>query len=161
MTLKVSCEGLTPNHLKKAKLMFFYTRYPSSNILKAYFPDVKFNRCITSQLIKWFSNFREFYYIQMEKFARHAIVDGVSDVKDISVTRDSEVFRALNMHYNKANDFQVPERFLEVAEITLHEFYNAISLSKDSDPSWKKAIYKIIGKLDSDVPDEFKSPSYL
>lgn len=70
----------------------------------------QFNRCITSQLIKWFSNFREFYYIQMEKFARQAIVDGVSDMNDMSVTRDSEVFRALNMHYNKANDFQV--RFL-------------------------------------------------
>ncbi|KAI4872461.1 hypothetical protein NFI96_021049 [Prochilodus magdalenae] len=121
----------------------------------------KFNRCITSQLIKWFSNFREFYYIQMEKFARQAIVDGVSDVKDMAVTRDSELFRALNMHYNKANDFQVPDRFLEVAEITLHEFYNAISLNKDSDPSWKKAIYKVICKLDSDVPEEFKSPSYL
>ncbi|KAL6477540.1 hypothetical protein MHYP_G00133750 [Metynnis hypsauchen] len=141
--------------------MFFYTRYPSSNVLKTFFPDVKFNRCITSQLIKWFSNFREFYYIQMEKFARQAIVDGVSDVKDLAVTRDSELFRALNMHYNKANDFQVPDRFLEVAEITLHEFYNAISLNKDSDPSWKKAIYKVICKLDSDVPEEFKSPSYL
>ncbi|XP_053489725.1 prospero homeobox protein 2 [Ictalurus furcatus] len=160
MSLNIQ-EGLTPNHLKKAKLMFFYTRYPSSNILKTFFPDVKFNRCITSQLIKWFSNFREFYYIQMEKFARQAIVDGVSDVKDMSVTRDCDVFRALNMHYNKANDFQVPERFLEVAEITLHEFYNAISLNKDSDPSWKKAIYKIICKLDSEVPEEFKSPSYL
>lgn len=43
----------------------------------------------------------------MEKFARQAIVDGVSDVKDMSVTRDCDVFRALNMHYNKANDFQV------------------------------------------------------
>uniref|UniRef100_A0A667Y8Q2 Prospero homeobox 2 n=1 Tax=Myripristis murdjan TaxID=586833 RepID=A0A667Y8Q2_9TELE len=154
-------EGLTPNHLKKAKLMFFYTRYPSSNVLKTFFPDVKFNRCITSQLIKWFSNFREFYYIQMEKFARQAIVDGISDVKDISVSRDSELFRALNMHYNKANDFQVPDRFLEVAEITLHEFYNAISTAKDSDPSWKKAIYKVICKLDSDVPEEFKTSSCL
>ncbi|XP_066538881.1 prospero homeobox protein 2 [Hoplias malabaricus] len=160
MSLNIQ-EGLTPNHLKKAKLMFFYTRYPSSNVLKTFFPDVKFNRCITSQLIKWFSNFREFYYIQMEKFARQAIVDGVSDVKDLVVTRDSELFRALNMHYNKANDFQVPDRFLEVAEITLHEFYNAISLNKDTDPSWKKAIYKVICKLDSDVPEEFKSPSYL
>ncbi|KAG1936380.1 prospero homeobox protein [Pimephales promelas] len=154
-------EGLTPNHLKKAKLMFFYTRYPSSNLLKNFFPDVKFNRCITSQLIKWFSNFREFYYIQMEKFARQAIIDGVTDVKDISITRESELFRALNMHYNKANDFQVPERFLEVAEITLQEFFSAVSLSKDSDPSWKKAIYKVICKLDSDVPEDFKSPSYL
>uniref|UniRef100_A0A673BK38 Prospero homeobox 2 n=1 Tax=Sphaeramia orbicularis TaxID=375764 RepID=A0A673BK38_9TELE len=154
-------EGLTPSHLKKAKLMFFYTRYPSSNVLKTFFPDVKFNRCITSQLIKWFSNFREFYYIQMEKFARQAIVDGISDVKDITVSRDSELFRALNMHYNKANDFHVPDRFLEVAEITLHEFYNAISSAKDSDPSWKKAIYKVICKLDSDVPEEFKTSSYL
>lgn len=160
MSLNIQ-EGLTPNHLKKAKLMFFYTRYPSSNLLKNFFPDVKFNRCITSQLIKWFSNFREFYYIQMEKFARQAIIDGVNDVKDISITRESELFRALNMHYNKANDFQVPDRFLEVAEITLQEFYSAISLSKDSDPSWKKAIYKVICKLDSDVPEDFKSPSYL
>ncbi|XP_033844378.1 prospero homeobox protein 2 [Periophthalmus magnuspinnatus] len=160
MSLNIQ-EGLTPSHLKKAKLMFFYTRYPSSNVLKTYFPDVKFNRCITSQLIKWFSNFREFYYIQMEKFARQAIVDGVGDVKDITVSRDSELFRALNMHYNKANDFHVPERFLEVAEITLHEFYNAISASKDSDPSWKKAIYKVICKLDSEVPEEFKTSSYL
>lgn len=56
---------------------------------------------------------------------------------------------------------QVPDRFLEVAEITLHEFYNAISAAKDSDPSWKKAIYKVICKLDSDVPEEFKTSSYL
>ncbi|XP_023684042.1 prospero homeobox protein 2 isoform X1 [Paramormyrops kingsleyae] len=160
MSLSIQ-EGLTPSHLKKAKLMFFYTRYPSSNVLKTFFPDVKFNRCITSQLIKWFSNFREFYYIQMEKFARQAIMEGVSGTKDLSISRDTELFRALNMHYNKANDFQVPDRFLEVAEITLHEFYNAISLAKDSDPSWKKAIYKVICKLDSEVPEDFKSPSCL
>ncbi|XP_015825687.3 prospero homeobox protein 2 [Nothobranchius furzeri] len=160
MSLNIQ-EGLTPSHLKKAKLMFFYTRYPSSNALKTFFPDVKFNRCITSQLIKWFSNFREFYYIQMEKFARQAIIDGITDVKDITVSRDSELFRALNMHYNKANDFHVPDRFLEVAEITLHEFYNAISAAKDSDPSWKKAIYKVICKLDNDIPEDFKTSSYL
>ncbi|XP_041814220.1 prospero homeobox protein 1-like [Chelmon rostratus] len=150
-------EGLTTNHLKKAKLMFFYTRYPSSLVLKMCFHDVQFTRCITSQLIKWFSNFREFYYIQMEKFARHALVEGVADVRGLTVGRESELFRTLNMHYNKANDFQVPDRFLEVAEITLREFYIAISMGKDCDPSWKKAIYKVICKLDSDVPAEFKT----
>jgi len=36
-----SQEGLSPCHLKKAKLLFFYARYPSSNTLKTYFPDVK------------------------------------------------------------------------------------------------------------------------
>ncbi|XP_028295792.1 prospero homeobox protein 1-like [Gouania willdenowi] len=154
-------EGLSPNHLKKAKLMFFYTRYPSSNMLKMFFSDVKFNRCITSQLIKWFSNFREFYYIQMEKFARQSINDGITGVEELSVSRDSELFRALNMHYNKANDFEVPDRFLEVAEVTLREFFNAIVAGKDVDPSWKKAIYKVICKLDSEVPEIFKSPNCL
>lgn len=154
-------EGLSPNHLKKAKVMFFYNRYPSSNMLKMYFPDVKFNRCITSQLIKWFSNFREFYYIQVEKFARQAINDGVLTADDLSVTCDSELYRVLNMHYNKSNDFQVPERFLEVAQITLREFFNAIVSGKDVDPSWKKAIYKVICKLDSEVPEIFKSKDCL
>jgi hypothetical protein len=49
---------LTPLHLRKAKLMFFYTRYPNSPVLKIYFPDVRFNKVITAQLVKWFSNFR-------------------------------------------------------------------------------------------------------
>ncbi|KAM9146979.1 prospero homeobox protein 2 [Pangshura tecta] len=154
-------EALTPGHLKKAKLMFFFTRYPSSTLLKTYFPDIQFNRCITSQLIKWFSNFREFYYIQMEKFARQAILEEVTDSKHLMVSRDSELFRTLNMHYNKGNDFEVPDRFLEVASMTLREFFSAVRAGKDSDPSWKKPIYKIISKLDSDIPDVFKSSCCL
>lgn len=49
---------LTPMHLRKAKLMFFFVRYPSSSVLKTYFPDIKFNKNNTAQLVKWFSNFR-------------------------------------------------------------------------------------------------------
>ncbi|XP_077444064.1 uncharacterized protein LOC144065006 [Stigmatopora argus] len=153
-------EGLTTKHLKKAKLMFFYTRYPSSLVLKTCFRDVRFRRCIASQLVKWFSNFREFYYIQMEKFARHAAAaaEGTAHAKGaLSVGRESELFRALNGHYNKGGDFQVPDGFLEVAEITLREFYAAISAAKDRNPSWKKTIYKIISKLDADVPARFKT----
>ncbi len=40
-------EGLSPNHLKKAKLMFFYSRYPSSNMLKMFFSDVKVSSPLT------------------------------------------------------------------------------------------------------------------
>ncbi|XP_078516027.1 prospero homeobox protein 1-like [Lissotriton helveticus] len=140
--------------------MFFFTRYPSSNVLKTYFPDVKFNRCITSQLIKWFSNFREFYYIQMEKFARQAVAEGTTVANDLTVARTSELYRTLNMHYNKANDFQVPEQFLEIATVTLREFFGAIISGKDLDPSWKKSIYKIIAKLDCEIPDTFQSPGF-
>ncbi|CAH1261969.1 PROX1 [Branchiostoma lanceolatum] len=152
--------SLTPTHLKKAKLMFFYARYPSSSTLKQHFPDVKFNRCITSQLIKWFSNFREFYYIQMEKFARQAMSEGI-ETKDLHVTRDSELFHALNLHYNKSNEFKVPDSFLVVAEQTLSEFFNAIKAGKDLEASWKKNIYKIISKLDSPLPEIFQSPDCM
>ncbi|XP_053717026.1 prospero homeobox 3 [Synchiropus splendidus] len=159
-------EGLSPCHLKKAKLMFFYTRYPSSNTLKTFFPDVKFNRCVTSQMIKWFSNFREFFYIQMERFARQAVREALNRdgaprlARDsqLRVNRDSELYRILNMHYNKSNIYQVPDRFMEVAEVALREFYSAIWTGRDSDPCWKKGIYKIICKLDSPVPDTFRLP---
>ncbi|KAI1898722.1 hypothetical protein AGOR_G00075290 [Albula goreensis] len=152
--------GLSPCHLKKAKLMFFYARYPSSNTLKTYFPDVKFNRCITSQLIKWFSNFREFFYIQMERFARQAVREGVMGRGEtaLRLRRDSELYRILNLHYNKSNDYHVPERFLEISELALREFFSAIQAGRDADPCWKKSIYKIICKLDSPVPDSFRLP---
>uniref|UniRef100_A0A3P9HQ62 Prospero homeobox 3 n=1 Tax=Oryzias latipes TaxID=8090 RepID=A0A3P9HQ62_ORYLA len=151
-----SQEGLSPCHLKKAKLMFFYTRYPSSNTLKTYFPDVKFNRCVTSQMIKWFSNFREFFYIQMERFARQAVREALT--RWLRVGRETELYRILNMHYNKSNVYQVPERFLEVSEVALREFYSAIWTGRDSDPCWKKGIYKIICKLDSPLPEAFRMP---
>ncbi|NXT31134.1 PROX1 protein, partial [Pelecanoides urinatrix] len=157
LTSRQMQEALTPSHLRKAKLMFFFTRYPSSTLLKTYFLDVQFSRCITSQLIKWFSNFREFYYIQVEKFARQALLEGVVDAGSLQVSRDSELFRTLNMHYNKGNDFEVPGQFLEVASLTLREFFSAVRAGKDADPSWKKPIYKIISKLDSDIPEGFKA----
>ncbi|NXL83964.1 PROX2 protein, partial [Alectura lathami] len=157
LTPRLIQEALTPGHLKKAKLMFFFTRYPSSALLRSYFLDVQFSRCITSQLIKWFSNFREFYYIQVEKSARQALLEGVAEAGALRVSRDSELFRALNTHYNKGNDFQVPSRFLEVASLTLQEFFSAVRAGRDADPSWKKPIYKIISKLDSHIPEAFKA----
>lgn len=43
----------------------------------------------------------------MEKFSRQALAQGVTDVRSLAVERESGLFRALNTHYNKANDFQV------------------------------------------------------
>lgn len=57
--------------------------------------------------------------------------------------------------------FQVPSQFLKVAEASLREFFSAIKAGKDNDPAWKKVIYKVICKLDFDIPEIFKSPSVL
>ena len=87
--------------------MFFFSRYPSSTILRNFFPDVKFNKANTAQLVKWFSNFREFFYIQMEKHARQNLSEGVKSADEIHVDMDSELFRTLNSHYNRNNQIEV------------------------------------------------------
>ncbi|TGZ47970.1 hypothetical protein CRM22_010997 [Opisthorchis felineus] len=152
---------LTPVHLRKAKLMFFYTRYPNSTLIKMYFPDVKFYKNNTAQLVKWFSNFREFYYIQMEKFARVAISEGVRTADEIHVTTDSELYRALNLHYNRNQQLEVPDHFRIVVEATLREFFKALMTGKDTEQSWKKPIYKIIARMDQPVPEFFKNPNWM
>ncbi|NXD05686.1 PROX2 protein, partial [Nothocercus nigrocapillus] len=157
LTRRYIQEALTPGHLKKAKLMFFFTRYPSSTLLKTYFLDVQVTPRRTGLLPSRSRSRCAFYYIQVEKFARQALLEGIADARVLRVSRDSELFRALNMHYNKGNDFEVPARFLEVASLTLQEFFSAVRAGKDADPSWKKPIYKIISKLDSDIPETFKS----
>lgn len=103
------------NITKKPKLkglMLTYIRYRAcfwndARINLAFLSQ--FNRCVTSQLIKWFSNFREFFYIQMERFARQAAREGPTSARERSLRlgRDTELYRILNMHYNKSNDYQV------------------------------------------------------
>lgn len=56
---------------------------------------------------------------------------------------------------------QVPENFRYVVEQTLREFFRAIVAGKDQEQSWKKAIYKVIARLDDNVPEYFKSPNFL
>ncbi|KAF0768321.1 homeobox protein prospero isoform X1 [Aphis craccivora] len=167
-------------HLRKAKLMFFWVRYPSSAILKMYFPDIKFNKNNTAQLVKWFSNFREFYYIQMEKYARQAVSEGLQRSEDIHVNKDSEIYRVLNLHYNRNNHIEVclcrhhksqciycsipepaPSNFEYVVQQTLREFFVAIQNGKDTEQSWKKSIYKVISRMDDTVPEYFRSPNFL
>ncbi|XP_055313396.1 homeobox protein prospero isoform X4 [Sitodiplosis mosellana] len=157
----VNSSTLTPMHLRKAKLMFFWVRYPSSAVLKMYFPDIKFNKNNTAQLVKWFSNFREFYYIQMEKYARQAVSEGIKSPDDLHISGDSEIYRVLNLHYNRNNHIEVPLRFREVVEQTLREFYRSIQGGKDTEQSWKKSIYKVISRMDDSVPEYFKSPNFL
>ncbi|GMT19160.1 hypothetical protein PFISCL1PPCAC_10457, partial [Pristionchus fissidentatus] len=147
--------------LKKSKLMFFYTRYPNPTNLKQYFPEFQFRKKSSGQLVKWFSNFREFYYNQMEKYAKEAVAKGIKNREEIVVTKDSEIFKQLNQHYNRNNHFEAPERFVWVVQESLREFHEAILLGKHDEPSWKKPIYKVICRYDDPIPDFFKDNSFL
>ncbi|TPP56665.1 PROX1 [Fasciola gigantica] len=103
----------------------------------------------------------EFYYIQMEKFARVAISEGIRSAEQIHVTTDSELYRALNLHYNRNQQLDVPQHFRIVVEATLREFFNALMTGKDSEQSWKKPIYKIIARMDQPVPEFFKNSNWM
>lgn len=50
---------------------------------------------------------REFYYIQMEKYARQAVSEGIKAQDDLRVLGDSEIYRVLNLHYNRNNHIEV------------------------------------------------------
>lgn len=50
---------------------------------------------------------REFYYIQMEKYARQALSEGLKTAEDLHVAGDSELYRVLNLHYNRNNHIEV------------------------------------------------------
>lgn len=43
----------------------------------------------------------------MEKYARQAVSEGLKNVDDIHVSDDSEIYRVLNLHYNRNNSTQV------------------------------------------------------
>jgi hypothetical protein len=39
----------------------------------------------------------------MEKFAKQAIAEGITDANEIFVTTESEIYKQLNQHYNRNN----------------------------------------------------------
>ncbi|VDP65866.1 unnamed protein product [Echinostoma caproni] len=147
---------LTGMHLKRAKLMFLYARYPNSSILKTFFPDVIFTRSTTAQMVKWFSNFREFFYIQIEKYVRQCKANGMKAKDSVSISREHELFRSLELHYNKDREIETPDEFLQTTQVAVNEFFQAVCSGADRDASWKKSIYKLIAPMDTPFPDFLK-----
>lgn len=43
----------------------------------------------------------------MEKYARQAVSEGVKSVEDLHVSGDCEIYRVLNLHYNRNNHIEV------------------------------------------------------
>jgi hypothetical protein len=81
--------------------------------------------------------------------------------RELLVNDDHELYRVLNVHYNRNNHIEVPDHFLPVVQTTLQEFFAAIRDEKDKESSWKKQIYKIIARYDEAIPDYFKTAEFL
>jgi hypothetical protein len=46
----------------------------------------------------------------MEKYARQALSEGIKNAEDLRVSVDSELYRVLNLHYNRNNHIEVSLR---------------------------------------------------
>ena len=57
---------------------------------------------------------REFFYIQIEKYARQYLAEGVRRVEDLIITTDSDLYRVLNLHYNRSNQIEVSEMLFSI-----------------------------------------------
>jgi hypothetical protein len=57
--------------------------------------------------------------------------------------------------------FQVPISFCHAVQAALREFFLAIQQQKDLESSWKKSIYKVMGRLDDQLPDFFKNDHWM
>ncbi|KAH7731467.1 prospero related homeodomain protein [Aphelenchoides avenae] len=117
---------------------------------------------MTAELAKWFSNFRELFYMQMEKYAKQAIAEGIRDKNDIVVTIESEIYKQLNQHYNRNSVIEVSSGASGFAvQETLRELFVALQANKDAEPSWKKAIYKVMQQLDEQIPECFEDANFM
>ena len=67
-----------------------------------------FRSCMTHVSYQMFTLlYREFFYIQMEKYARQALSEGVKSDSELHVSEDSELYRVINVHYNRNNHIEV------------------------------------------------------
>ena len=63
----------------------------------------------------------------MEKYARQALSEGIKNAEDIHVSIDSELYRVLNLHYNRNNHIEVS--LLNTVHSTLVYTFPSLSLS--------------------------------
>ena len=67
--------------------------------------------------------FREFFYIQMEKYARQALSEGVKSDTELHVSEESELYRVLNVHYNRNNHIEVSSSLFSFHKIRRRTLY--------------------------------------
>lgn len=56
----------------------------------------------------------------MENYARKAVTEGTKSPEDIHIVPDSDIYRVLNLHYNRNNHIEVSQDFVCSSSIRLN-----------------------------------------
>lgn len=88
----------------------------------------------------------------MEKYARQAVSEGVKSPDDLHIGGDSEIYRVLNLHYNRNNHIEVSTCgtvnsiiIILISKIFIHDHRSCgyHCEAKHSPMHWKRAKYLI------------------
>ena len=86
--------------------------------------------CFSFTYLSFFLLSSEFFYIQIEKYARQYLAEGVRKVEDLIITTDSDLYRVLNLHYNRSNQIEVSIRQEENHHLCLSLLSSSLGSSK-------------------------------
>ena len=70
----------------------------------------------------------------MEKYARQALSEGIKNAEDLHVSVESELYRVLNLHYNRNNHIEVSQPD-NSTQYTLYTFPSLSFLTNNKAPS--------------------------
>ena len=59
----------------------------------------------------------------MEKYARQALQEGVKDEQELLVNEDHELYRVLNVHYNRNNHIEVSLKINQLIALSKYSVF--------------------------------------
>ena len=119
-------------------------------MIRDQYPYLSIGKKRAAQFSKWFSNFREYFFHKIEENARQGLEQGVRKASD-------ELIMELKHHFDKTNLLkELPLEFVEIVNFAISLYQDALNQGKDSDPAWKKLIYKEIAAKDKPIPSSIK-----
>ena len=65
----------------------------------------------------------------MEKYARQALSEGIKNAEDLHVSVESELYRVLNLHYNRNNHIEVSHSWPSLSQNINYHLHFSLCLS--------------------------------
>ena len=70
----------------------------------------------------------------MEKYARQALSEGIKNGEDLHVSVESELYRVLNLHYNRNNHIEVRDLRVTTVELSSSSLHSVLFLQTTTSP---------------------------
>ncbi|XP_021961956.1 homeobox protein prospero isoform X2 [Folsomia candida] len=151
---------LTMQHFIKAKMIFFYTQFPSTRSIQQYFPDVEHPSDI-EQIAKIFEASRIFFYARIEQTAR--TIFGLSPrahYSVITIPTHFNLYKTLHYYFDPLRSTEPSEEFqLKVTQST-REYFIALQNGVDASEI-ESRVTRALKQIEEDPPEWLQSRDFM